>query len=365
MTMPGRKYTAASSSYRYGFNGKENDNEVKGEGNQQDYGMRIYDPRIGKFLSVDPLTAEYPMLTPYQFASNRPIDGVDQDGLEWKPVTGADGNVTDYTWSGFNADGSSPSGTVSGGSVERNGATYNYTSTSVGNFRVGGLSIDDGSNIRMNASIWSGGSTSYSFDELDENGRTKTVFESGYLGNATGASGDNIATGLNSKFKDYEFASAPRLPNGSIGDGFLPGEELFGGGLFKAAAAVVLKKVVTKVVLKKTLAAFGAAVVKKELTKDVVKSSKGLLKAALLPTKGKIRFVPREADVKAGKLLKKNGGFVDRLGNVWKKGPSRTKGEAFEWDVQLSPKGKSSIGHLSNDAKKAHVNVSQNGIVTH
>jgi RHS repeat-associated protein len=82
MLMPGRKYSS-TSSYRYGFNGKENDNEVKGEGNQQDYGMRIYDPRLVRFLSTDPLTAKYPELTPYQFASNRPIDGVDLDGTEW------------------------------------------------------------------------------------------------------------------------------------------------------------------------------------------------------------------------------------------------------------------------------------------
>ncbi|MBC7536579.1 MAG: hypothetical protein H7258_12880 [Ferruginibacter sp.] len=81
--MPGRKYSQPNSSYRYGFNGKENDNEVKGEGNQQDYGMRIYDPRLGRFLSEDPITKDYPELTPYQFASNRPIDGIDQDGLEY------------------------------------------------------------------------------------------------------------------------------------------------------------------------------------------------------------------------------------------------------------------------------------------
>ena len=74
--------TFSSGSYRYGFNGKENDNEVKGEGNQQDYGMRIYDPRLGRFLSVDPLTESYPELTPYQFASNTPINSVDLDGLE-------------------------------------------------------------------------------------------------------------------------------------------------------------------------------------------------------------------------------------------------------------------------------------------
>ena len=79
--MPNRGYSA-SQSYRYGFNGKENDNEVKGVGNQQDYGMRIYDSRLGKFLIVDPLTRKFPMLTPYQFSSNSPIANVDLDGLE-------------------------------------------------------------------------------------------------------------------------------------------------------------------------------------------------------------------------------------------------------------------------------------------
>ena len=68
--------------YRYGFNGKENDNEVKGAGNQQDYGMRIYDPRVGRFLSVDPLTNAYPYYTPYQYAGNKPVWCIDIDGLE-------------------------------------------------------------------------------------------------------------------------------------------------------------------------------------------------------------------------------------------------------------------------------------------
>lgn len=45
--------------------------------------MRIYCPSLGKFLTVDPITMSYPMLTPYQFASNRPIDGIDRDGLEY------------------------------------------------------------------------------------------------------------------------------------------------------------------------------------------------------------------------------------------------------------------------------------------
>jgi RHS repeat-associated protein len=79
--MPGRSGTGPEH-YRYGFNGKESDNEVKGTGNSIDYGFRTYDPRIGRFLSVDPLTSKYPELTPYQFASNTPIAAIDIDGLE-------------------------------------------------------------------------------------------------------------------------------------------------------------------------------------------------------------------------------------------------------------------------------------------
>jgi RHS repeat-associated protein len=90
--MPGRKYSQSNSTYRYGFNGKENDNEVKGEGNQIDYGMRIYDPRLGRFLSVDPLNRSFPYFSPYHFAGCSPIKFVDMDGGEpqdyvdkWEP----------------------------------------------------------------------------------------------------------------------------------------------------------------------------------------------------------------------------------------------------------------------------------------
>ena len=71
-----------SSNYRYGFNGKEKDDELKGEGNSLDYEKRFYDSRIGKFLSIDPLFKGYPWYTPYQFAGNTPIQAIDLDGLE-------------------------------------------------------------------------------------------------------------------------------------------------------------------------------------------------------------------------------------------------------------------------------------------
>ena len=77
--MAGRKYN--QGTYRYGFNGKEEDKEW-GSQMIQDYGFRIYNPTIGKFLSVDPLAPDYPWYTPYQFAGNKPIWAADLDGLE-------------------------------------------------------------------------------------------------------------------------------------------------------------------------------------------------------------------------------------------------------------------------------------------
>ncbi len=70
-------------TYRYGFNGKENDNEVKGgSGNQIDFGARVYDSRIGRFLSLDPLQKKYPGESNYAFVSNNPVIYADADGRD-------------------------------------------------------------------------------------------------------------------------------------------------------------------------------------------------------------------------------------------------------------------------------------------
>ncbi len=74
---------AFGSEYRFGFNGQEKDPEgMGGGGSTYDYGFRIYNAQIAKFLSVDPLTSSYPWYSPYQYAGNRPIDCIDLDGLE-------------------------------------------------------------------------------------------------------------------------------------------------------------------------------------------------------------------------------------------------------------------------------------------
>jgi len=73
-------HSAQCFEYRFGFNGKEQDNGIKGSGNSYDFGARIYDSRLGRFLSIDPKEATYPWQSPYVFAANNPILLIDENG---------------------------------------------------------------------------------------------------------------------------------------------------------------------------------------------------------------------------------------------------------------------------------------------
>ena len=91
---------------------------------------------------------------------------------------------------------------------------------------------------------------------------------------------------------------------------------------------------------------------------------KGRLKAANLPTSGKIRYVPPKGHPPTQPLPRgPNNGFLDRFGNEWTKGPSRTAGQPFEWDVQIGRNATPGMRNLSRDGR--HVNVSMGGEVTH
>ena len=79
MLMPGRKYSA-TNGYRYGFNGKEKDNETHGDANAYDFGARILDSRLGKWFSVDPLAHKFPWQSPYITFDGDPINKIDPDG---------------------------------------------------------------------------------------------------------------------------------------------------------------------------------------------------------------------------------------------------------------------------------------------
>lgn len=53
----------------YKFNGKELDTET----GMYYYGARYYDPKISVWMSVDPLTEDFPDLNPYTYCMQNPM----------------------------------------------------------------------------------------------------------------------------------------------------------------------------------------------------------------------------------------------------------------------------------------------------
>ena len=103
-----KERTFAAQDYTYGFNGQEQDTELLGGAVSFKY--RIHDPRIGRFLSVDPLAPEYPWNSSYAFAENQVISSIDLEGAE-----------AEYGAGGFMTGGKTGTGDLS----ETDRAKYN------------------------------------------------------------------------------------------------------------------------------------------------------------------------------------------------------------------------------------------------
>lgn len=97
MLQPGRGLTGGG--YRYGFNGMEKDDEIKGQGNSYTTLYRQNDPRLGRWMSIDPKAAQLPWQSPYNSMDNNPIiyndplgDWVRGEGF-WRNVFNTDDKI--------------------------------------------------------------------------------------------------------------------------------------------------------------------------------------------------------------------------------------------------------------------------------
>ena len=165
-----------------------NDKELFDDGdlNWYDYGFRNYDPQIGRFTQLDPLTDDYPLLTPYQYASNDPITNIDLDGLEGVSSTG----LTDVMVSGVRhlALASGPSLlSISGNFLKGLGQSGLSTLTSLGNAIIDPLTTASAighaiaNPVQTGKAIYSAAKNTYNeFQNGDANTRANI------LGNLTG-----------------------------------------------------------------------------------------------------------------------------------------------------------------------------------
>jgi RHS repeat-associated protein len=81
--MQGRSFSSAA--YRFGFNGKEK--EADGTADNYDFGARIYDGRLGRWLTVDPIFAGAEFRSTFTYAANSPIFYIDPNGCDILPTT--------------------------------------------------------------------------------------------------------------------------------------------------------------------------------------------------------------------------------------------------------------------------------------
>lgn len=79
--MPNSAQNLNAGDHTFGFNGKMDDKEMNStNGTSYDFGARLYNTRLGRFLSIDPRTSEFSSWSPYIYAANNPIKFIDVDG---------------------------------------------------------------------------------------------------------------------------------------------------------------------------------------------------------------------------------------------------------------------------------------------
>jgi RHS repeat-associated protein len=88
MLLPGR-FGGGFTDQKFGFQAQLKDDELNGSaGTSYAFEYRVHDPRVGRFLSVDPLAQKYPYYSSYAFSGNRVIDMIEFEGLEPDAPTG-------------------------------------------------------------------------------------------------------------------------------------------------------------------------------------------------------------------------------------------------------------------------------------
>jgi RHS repeat-associated protein len=302
---------------------------------------RQYDAETGRFLSTDTATSEVtdPYVSAYIYVDNRPTYSVDPSGLcGWDP----------REWSDCASKGAQllyRAGRVTVSRLTRGAQSYIQVQSGYDQFGVFYLAYREARGFYRDYKKQGGGA----MGALDAANFRNPAFwfwmhEHGCRSAAAAGKGRQWA-------RECTLAAAELASTAGVGLGAtgLAGPAISRAGMAEGEAT--LGQRVRGVLLDETGQVGGFSI-------------KGRVKAAQLPTSGRIRYVPPPGYKPSTPLPRgTRRGYIDRFDNEWIRGPSRTSGDAFVWDVQLSSRGRAQLGWLSRDGN--HVNVSLGGRVTH
>ena len=126
MTMPGRSYNA--HTLRHGFTGHEKESDLAEGIYTTEY--RLYDARVARWLSVDPLFEKYVSMSPYNYCMLNPVMMVDPDGRSLAVLQAPKGAVRqghlailiqnkDGKWALYSKNGTNEKGGIKGKNVTK------------------------------------------------------------------------------------------------------------------------------------------------------------------------------------------------------------------------------------------------------
>lgn len=200
LNLAGLNYTSPGMHdlNKYQFNGKEQQDDLGL--NLTDYGARLYDPQLGKWHSVDPLTNSMRRYSPYNYCFDNPLRFIDPDGMGPETVKPLGTKSQEaYNMYKQNAQAAANNGSKEGKTALE---TINRLESSSVTYYINAGEVVSGKNATVDkqaaaiinngpAAATKGGSTDFNWDD-DSNSVIISVAPDGQL--TQGFLGDELAT---------------------------------------------------------------------------------------------------------------------------------------------------------------------------